>query len=175
MSLWNHEIVYEVLGGATYKRNERRVWNNYDSLPVLHYGDDLPFERAYSLDEFPEIEDFEVQLVAIHDSDEDTYPLGYSLQFSSTSRGQIASFLGSHIEYDICEDDFTFPLEYEDSYSDLDQGWILKLEYHEGYIYIMEGDFDRVHEDGYHTWCKVPEQVYIEQWEHTIQLCRELY
>ncbi len=180
MGLKDQKLVFTVLGGATYSRQNRPLdWHN--ETPLFSQTYIPPDMQRLPLHTFPLIQDFEVLLEKMEVLPEDgtgsrRCPFGYHVCFFSSSRGYIASFpWWDHAELDLRREDFSLPLgDLNHPYSDLEQGWEIVIAKHDHLIYVLEGDFDRVTTEGYHTWFKVAEDRYLSQWHQTIQACRHI-
>ncbi len=177
----DQEMVFTVLGGMTYSHQNRPPsWHNETLLfwdtSVREDMGDLPLHM------FPLIADFEVLLEKMEVLPEEgtgnrRCPFGYQIHFFSSPRGYIASFpWWDHAEQDLRREGFSVPLgTLSQPYSDLEQGWIIAIASSDSFVYVVEGDFDRVIVDhSYHTWFKVPEDRYLSQWQRAIQTCHQL-
>jgi hypothetical protein len=72
-------------------------------------------------------------------------------------------------------EDFAPPLgNIQSPYSDFEQGWEIAIAEYDHFVYVLEGNFDRINVEGYHSWFKVTEETYLRQWRRGMQLCREL-
>jgi len=181
MGLKDQERVFTVLGGMTYAHQNRPpFWHN--ETPLLWDTSLREDMGNLPLHMFPLIADFEVLLEKMEvlpagGTGDRRCPFGYHIYFFSSPRGYIASFpWWDHAEQDLRREGFSVPLGTLDQpYSDLEQGWIIAIASSDHFVYVVEGDFDRVIVDhSYHTWFKVPEDRYLEQWQRAIQTCHQL-
>ncbi len=126
--------------------------------PEIGPDDDLPWEL------FPVIDDFEVVLGKLDRPGWDGSR--YDVYFFSQKRGIIATTVW--YEGILCRDDFTIPL----AYSDLDQGWELDIFEKDGFVFILESDWEAP-EEGARRWYKVSPERYRTEWEAAITTCRQ--
>src|SRR5215467_194776 len=87
------KYIFHVLGGSTYNEKERpQFWHN--EIPLLcddYHRGNPPDMTQLPLHQFPLIEDFQVILEDMRDSQGQSF-FGYHVHFYSPSRGYIASF-----------------------------------------------------------------------------------
>ena len=203
MTSINDNVQGKVLGGKTYAEEEiPNWWRNTERIPYsrlhitfserkaadparleLFMDENRIVPDSLPLNEFPSVEDFEVVLWGMFSEDEvqmeeDQNATRYHVRFFSQERGFLASFfyndynaedlLAEHFQ--IPHGDFTLP------YFDLEQGWAMLIAEREENVYILAGNFEELLEKkGYHTWFKVEKKRYYDQWEKTLQLCRETF
>jgi hypothetical protein len=173
-----YEFVFHVLGGLTYSEKERpRFWQN--EVPLLcddYNGGNAPDMKQLPLHEFLLIEDFQVILEEVRPAKKKRSTLGYHIRFFSPSRGYIANFpWWDDVEKGMLRDDFSIPLgDFMTPFSDLEQGWEIVIAEHDGYVYVLQGQFDQSPIKGYTIWFKVPKSLYLSKWQETIQACRRM-
>src|SRR5690348_13360364 len=102
------KYVFHVLGGSTYSEKERpQFWRN--EMPLLYDGS--TGMKQLPLDQFPLIEDFQVILEDMRDTQEEQSCFGYHVLFYSPCHGYVASFpWWDFAEKDLCREDFSIPL-----------------------------------------------------------------
>jgi hypothetical protein len=165
---------YEVLGGPTYSHsNHPPSWRNETSLYIGgNIEDRRPDMENMPTAKFPLIEDFEVQLVNTRLSGKSVF--GYHITFFCSSLGYIAGFpWWDHVEQAIKDHSFQIPLgDFQQPLMDCEQAWEIQIAAKDDFVYILQRDFDAPIEDGYHTWFKVNQDIYLAEWEKAIERCR---
>ena len=126
--------------------------------PEVDPDDDLPWEL------FPVIDDFEVVLEKLHRHAWDGSR--YDVYFFSQECGIITVTMWN--EADLCRDDFSIPF----LCNDLDQGWQLDIFEKEGFVFIVESNWEAP-EEGARRWYKVSPERYRAEWEVAIATCKQ--
>lgn len=162
----NH--IFHILGGPTYSEKTRpQFWHNKTRLVLAN-----PLAiKQLPLDQFPLIENFQVLLEKMTNSQEQSI-FGYHVTFYSPYRGYIARFpWWDNAEKDLRREDFSIPLgSFKKPFVDLEQGWKIVIAEHEGYIYVLQG----IGRQWYDAWFKVSRHLYASKWQEAIQLCRRM-
>lgn len=127
--------------------------------PEIDPDDDLPW------DTFPIIDDFEVVLKKDSGSYWDRNH--YDVYFFSQERGIITSTMWTNRSF--CWDFFPIPT----AYSDLDQEWELDIFEKDGYIFILESNWEAP-EEGARRWYKVSPERFISEWNLAIEACKNI-
>jgi hypothetical protein len=125
-------------------------------------------KAALPLENFPLIEDFEVILLP--------FPAwrrreGYHLAFFSQQQGLLTSFgFWGHAYLDYTDENFCIPLM---NFWDREQAWEQIIFEKDGYVYVLEGDFDD-HTVGYYCWFRVRKERYLAEWQAALEVCRQI-
>ncbi|GCE25852.1 hypothetical protein KDA_13360 [Dictyobacter alpinus] len=128
---------------------------------------------------FPLITDFKVKVtVDVGDFSHPEPDLRFRAAFLSDSLGALAGVEGgwpeSYYSEPLLRDHFCIPWgNFAQPYYEFDQGFALLIAEDDGFVYILEGDDDKIGTVGYEVWFKVESERYFSQWLQAIQLCHE--
>ena len=154
MTLWNRMF--------SKRSRKERLFHNEQALHLSRYGFGECLNKLDLL-AFPLVEDFIIKL-------EQTGTFGIHLYFYSDQLGRLASFpwwdnvekdLSSYTSSDIPVGDFDEP------YSDLEQGWQIIIFEDENFVYIMEGQEPCCTE--FPIWFRVTRDRYYNEWMRLIR------
>lgn len=153
-------------------REEQEPLPREPHTPGLLEGLLTPAQKtALPLEDFPLIEDFEVILLP--------FPIwftewrkvgGYHPAFFSQQHGLLVQIgFWGHAYLDYTSENFCIPLDFWDR----EQGWEQVIFEENGYVYVLEGDFDD-HTSGYHCWFRVRKERYLVEWQAVLAVCRRI-